>query len=52
MLQVLLTQHVVLGVMNYLDAVDSLFFSLLETGTQDLHGQYLLLPKMVQTVCS
>lgn len=52
MLQVLLTQHIVLGVMNYLAAMDSLFLSLLEIATQDLHGQYLLLLGMVQTVCS
>lgn len=52
MLQVSLTQHIVLGVMNYLAAVGSLFLSLLKFATQDLHGQYLLPLKVVQTVCS
>lgn len=33
MLQVLLTQHIVLGVRNYLAAMDSLFLSLLEIAT-------------------
>lgn len=52
MLQVSLTQHIVLGVMNYLAAVGSLFLSLPKFATQDLHGQYLLPLKVVQTVCS
>lgn len=51
MLQVLLTQHIVLGVMKQLATTDSLFVSLLEIATQDLPGQHLLLLEMVQTAC-